>query len=216
MSRKFAAAFIAVYLAVLGYGLTAHTIGYRTYQNLGMYFIVWDMYCGWNGWETRHHLLAEGESGTYYDMGQGPWGDISVFGDIGRRHYDSGGTHAMRLAKNVANHTDHEPLVRYLLVEEAWAKKYNLPDELWAKRLEEPKEFHSYHRIRAAYDSNGELMIGHPGWLSWLAAASISNNPRLRQDVQKGAAHITTDAFARAPEVLVPVGYESYAPGSQK
>lgn len=212
MVKRLSALFIAVYLGILGYGLAAHAIGYKTYQHLGMYFIVWDMYCGWTGWESRTHLVGEGESGTYYELEPGPWGEICLFGDIGRRHYDSTGLHALTLARNTVAHTAHEPIVRYLTIEEAWAKKYNLPDNLWAQRYDEPKQFRSYHRIRSAYDGDGTQIAGNPNWQSWLHTQAIANNPRLQNDVQKRTPFITTDNFARSPDVVVPVGYENYTP----
>jgi hypothetical protein len=212
VSRRIATAFIAVYLGVLGYGLASHTVGFRTYQHVAMYFVVWDMYCGWSGWETRSHLIGEGESGAYYDLSHGPWGEIKMFGDLGREHYDSGGNFAVRLAKNVADHTQHEPITRYLFIEEAWSKKYNLPEFLWSRRIEEPKEFRSYHRIRAAYDSDGVAMVVNPNWTAWLNTAAIGKNPRLVNDVKKSQPHITSDQFARAPNVVVPIGYESSQP----
>ncbi|MBX3441487.1 MAG: hypothetical protein KF774_03710 [Planctomyces sp.] len=211
MLRRCSAVFVALYLGTLAYGLVSHAVGYKTYRHLGMYFIVWDMYCGWSGWETRTHLLGEGESGTYYELDPPPWGDICVFGDTGRRHYDATGMHALRLAQNTVAHTEHEPIVRYLVIEEAWAKKYNLPDELWALRYEAPREFRSYHRIRAAFDADGELTLGAPGWHAWLATQAVGNNPRLRKDVQRGTPVFTAGDFARDPSVVMPVGHQTYS-----
>jgi hypothetical protein len=212
MSKKLSALFIAAYLFALAYGLAAHAIGYKTYQHLGMYFVVWDMYCGWAGWETRTHLVGEGESGTYYDLDPGPFEEIKLFGDLGRRHYDSTGLHYLTLAKNTVAHTEHEPIVRYLVVEEAWAKKYNLPERFWNQRFDEPKEFRSYHRIRCAYDGDGQVVASNLSWHSWLLTQAIGNNPRLQRDVQQRTPFITTDNFSRSPDVVVPIGYEKYEP----
>ena len=206
MARRVAAAFIACYLGVLGYGLAAHTIGYKTYAHLGMYFVVWDMYCGWNGWESRTQILAEGESGSIYDVGKPPWGEVCVYGEPDRRHYDTYCLHAIRIAENTARHTEHEPFVRYVVVEEAWAKKYNLPDSLWAQRFEEPKEPRRYCRIRAAYQGNGECIEANPNWSDWLMAQALNDNPRLQRDMQLHTPFMTTDQFVRDPQVVVPVG----------
>jgi hypothetical protein len=207
MARRAAAAFIAAYLLTLGYGLASHTIGYKTYAHFGMYYIVWDMFCGWTGWECRTHIIAEGESGAYYDVGTAPWGEVCMYGAGDRRHYDQTGIHAPTIGRHIANHTDHEPLVRYLVVEESWAKKYNLPDHLWSQRYEEAKELKSYRRIRAAYDADGECFAVNPSWQSWLLTQAVNDNPRLRNDMTRTMPFMTTGEFARAPNVVVPVGH---------
>ena len=212
MARRVAVAFIACYLGVLGYGLTAHTIGYRTYAHVGMYFVVWDMYCGWNGWESRTQILAEGESGTYYDVGTPPWGETCVYGTPDRRHYDSNGLHSITIGENVVKHTEHEPIVRYVVVEEAWAKKYNLPDYLWSQRYEEPKEARHYCRIRSAFQGDGQCIVSNGNFSNWLLAKALGDNPRLQQDLQVHTPFMTTGAFSRSPDVIVPVGYGAAAP----
>jgi hypothetical protein len=212
MVRWASAAFIAAYLGALSYGLVAHTTGYHPYKHMGMYFVVWDMFCGWTGWETRNHIVAEGESGTYYDLGATPWGQMKLYGDTTREHYDTSFHHSYTLARNTAAHTDHEPLTRYLVIEEAWAKKYNLPDALWAQRLDEPKELRSYHRVRLAYDHDGTLLVSNPSWHTWLTGIALSNNPRLIADMKRGQPHMTADSFARSPSVVLPVGYERSGP----
>jgi hypothetical protein len=209
MARRFAAAFIVCYLAALAYGLTAHTVGYRTYSHVGMYFLVWDMYCGWSGWETRHHILAEGESGAIYDVGSPPWGEVRVYGGPDRRHYDIYGLHSFRMADNVARHTEHEPFVRYMVVEEAWSKKYNLPDALWSQRFEEPKQPRSYCRIRSAYDTDGSCVASNGAWSNWLMAQALGDNPRLQKDLKVSTPFMTADHFVRSPELVVPVGHRT-------
>jgi hypothetical protein len=212
MLRRLSAAFIVLYLAALGYGLLAHTLGFRAYQHMGMYFVVWDMYGGWSAWETRTHLLGEGESGLYYELAPGPWGAVRPFGDTERQHYDGTGIHLLQLARNTVDHTDHEPIVRYLVIEEAWSKKYNLPETLWRQRFDEPREPHSYFRIRSVHDGAGRLLVGNHPWLQWLATQSLASNPRLQADLARSTPFITSDAFTRSANVIVPVGYESYAP----
>ncbi len=206
MARRIAACFIVCYLAVLGYGLSAHTVGYKTYAHVGMYYIVWDMYCGWTGWESRTQILAEGESGAYYDVGSPPWGEVCVYGGPDRRHYDTYGLHSMALAENVARHTEHEPFVRYLVIEEAWSKKYNLPDHLWARRFEEPREPRYYRRIRSAFEGTGECIASNPSWTNWLMAQALGDNPRLQKDMKVSTPFMTVDQYSRSPTVVVPVG----------
>jgi hypothetical protein len=212
MARRAAVCFIVGYLGILGYGLSAHTIGYKTYAHLGMYFVVWDMYCGWSGWETRTQILAEGESGNYYDVGKPPWGEVCVYGEPDRRHYDIYGLHSFRLADSVARHTEHEPFVRYVVVEEAWSKKYNLPDSLWAQRFDEPKEQRIYRRIRSAYAGNGDCIATNPSFSNWLQGLALGDNPRLQKDMKIHTPFMTTDQYSRSPTVIVPVG--GYGPAS--
>ncbi|HVJ86909.1 MAG TPA: hypothetical protein VM452_14750 [Caulifigura sp.] len=214
MARRAACCFIVAYLGILAYGLSAHTVGYKVYSHLGMYFVVWDMYCGWAGWETRHQILAEGESGRYYDVGQAPWGEVCVYGEADRRHYDLYGLHAFSIARNVARHTEHEPFVRYLVVEEAWSKKYNLPENLWAQRFEEPKDPRVYRRIRAAFEGDGQCVASNGSWSNWLVAQALGDNPRLQKDMQIRTPFMTTDRFTRSPDVIVPVGHTEPSQGT--
>ena len=66
MRRWMACGVIGTYLLVLVFGLFSHALGYKSTEHVGMYFLVWDMYCGWCGYEVRHHVIAQGESGQYY------------------------------------------------------------------------------------------------------------------------------------------------------
>lgn len=207
MARRAAACFIVCYLGCLAYGLSAHTVGYKVYAHVGMYFLVWDMYCGWSGWETRTQMLAEGESGQFYDVGKQPWGEVCVYGGPDRRHYDTYGLHSYGVAANVARHTEHEPFVRYLIIEEAWSKKYNLPDALWSQRFEEPREPHIYRRIRTVYEGNGSCIAANAAWHSWLSTQALGDNPRLQNDLKLRTPFMTSDRFARTPTVVVPVGH---------
>jgi hypothetical protein len=49
---------IAAYLGVLTWGVVSHALGYKTGMHPGMYFIVWDMFCGWSAYEVRYHLVG--------------------------------------------------------------------------------------------------------------------------------------------------------------
>jgi len=37
---------IAVYLAALSWGIVAHALSFGAASHPGMYFLVWDMFCG--------------------------------------------------------------------------------------------------------------------------------------------------------------------------
>ncbi|MBM4075207.1 MAG: hypothetical protein FJ267_06145, partial [Planctomycetes bacterium] len=87
MRRWFAKITIGLYLSVLSVGIISHAMNFGTFSHPAMYYIVWDMFCGWTAHEIRYHVIAEGESGTYYDVSQGPWGTFMPYGDLPRSQY---------------------------------------------------------------------------------------------------------------------------------
>ena len=68
MKRVFAVAFIICYVAGLTVGNLAHVLRHGVSPHPLMYFVVWDMFCGWSAFDSRVHIVAEGESGKYYDL----------------------------------------------------------------------------------------------------------------------------------------------------
>lgn len=186
MRRWITHLFIAGYLGALATGIGIQTLKFGSGSHPLAYFFVWDMFCGWSVFEARYHLIAEGESGTYYWLSPGPWGEFSPYGDLTRNHYDYYGNGLLRMAMNTARHTDHEPLQRILFIEECWPKKYNLPDELWAMRFSEPKDPMSYFWLRDVYSADGERLEQRVDFLRQLHAESIYQNPRLKADSARG------------------------------
>ena len=150
-----------------------------------MYYIVWDMFCGWSAFDTRVHVISEGESGKFYELTPAPWGEIAPYGSIGRRHYDMFALFGYRFGNNTLAHTQHEPMTRIIVVEENWAKKFNMPDWLWKQRYEEPKNVKKYYHIRQIMTADGTPLLTYPSWLSVQATAAISRNPRLQADMQR-------------------------------
>lgn len=192
MKRYVAIAFIVLYLGVLCYGLAAHMLVYNVVANPGMYFIVWDMYCGWAAYETRLHLVAEGESGNLYEL-EPPWGSFHPFGSIDRRNYDVNVVHLGQLGRNILEHTEHEPIQRVFVVEEAWSKKYNLPPELWQQFYDEPFEPVSYFRRRALFTPDGVCLERYLDISGHLAQQAVTSNPRLRSAISRGRAYMAVD-----------------------
>jgi hypothetical protein len=207
MKRGIVNTFIAGYLGVLLYGLFCHALYYKINQHPAMYFIIWDMYCGWAGYETRLHVVGEGESGQFYELAPGPWGSITPHGVLDRRHYDHTGLHSVRLGLNTLRHTKHEPIARLFVVEEAWPRKFNLPDELWARRYTEPKDPVSYFQIRSTYTGDGRLTQSGPSWLARIAQDCIMDNPRLLADMKKGRPFYAVEPGVRRGHVT-PAAYE--------
>lgn len=186
MKRSLAVCTIACYVGALVYGVASYAVGFKVNQSPGMYFFVWDMFSGWAAYEERLKIVGEGESGRFYQLSPPPWGDYRPFGDLSRHHYDSFANHTGSIAANTLRHTKHEPMVRVFVVQEVWSKKYNLPDELWAAKYPEPKEPHVYYHLRQVRDPDGNLMSNQTSWFAYQNQLSVSDNPRLMQDVHKG------------------------------
>jgi len=212
MKRLLSHLTIIAYLGVIGFGLSSHMVGFHAHSNPGMYFIVWDMYSGWCAYETRMHILGEGESGAYYDLSTPPWGDFRPFGVATRRDYDNRALFASELAGLTLRHTDHEPMRQIVLVEETYSKKFNLPDSLWSQRFAEPKEPHSYYHVRAVHAPDGRCLTRTLEWPALLANFDVMDNPRLMADVSRGHEFVVVDPQARSAPVILPASYQSGIP----
>ncbi len=186
MKRWLSGTFIAVYLSALVWGVGAHAMKFGVNSHPVMYYLVWDMFCGWSPYETRFHVMGEGVSGKYYELGPGPWPHFSPYGDLPRHQYDAYGSTFRKMAMNTLRHTEHEEMRRILVVQECWHKKYNLPDHLWAMRFEEPKDPYSYFWPFATYTGEGEMLTQNVDFLNNATAMSITDNPRLLSDARRG------------------------------
>lgn len=188
-----AGGFISAYLAVLGGGLFCHTFGWNAGAHPLMYFVVWDMFCGWSAYDTRFHVLAEGVSGEYYDVLPGPWGDLHPHGNLSRHHYDIDGVYAGRMAMNVLRHTSHEDVTRLLVVEETWPKKFNMPDDQWVARFDGPKNPKRYYTLRNVITADGVLLQSYPGWVNGEAGRAVMSNPRLAAESHRAKPFLAVD-----------------------
>jgi len=197
MRRWLSCLFIAGYLGSLCLGISSQALKFGTMSHPAMYFVIWDMFCGWSTFEARYHLIAEGESGTHYWLAPGPWGDFQPYGDIDRNHYDYHGNGLLRMAQNTLRHSEHEPIRRIISVEECWPKKYNLPDHLWAMRCAEPKDPISYFWVRNVYTADGQPLQGRPSYLTQLYTESIFKNPRLQADAKRGQQVFAVNPYDR-------------------
>ena len=162
-----------------------------------MYFVVWDMFCGWTAYDSRLHVVAQGESGEYYEAAPAPWGTMQPFGSMDRRQYDAGARHVPTMAMNVLRHTRHEPITRVFIVEECWAKKYNLPDELWNQQFDEPKDATSYYQVRHVMSADGTLLQTAPSWTSRQFSIALADNPRIKAAAGRSRPFYTFDNGAR-------------------
>jgi hypothetical protein len=176
---------IAGYLSALATGIFCHAVDFGLSSHPVMYFLVWDMFCGWSSWSNRNELICEGESGKYYSLGPVPWGEYRPFGDIDRRHYDPRGHFTPRMALNCLRQTKHEPMTRIFAVEVWWPKMYNLPDHLWERRFGRPKDIQKYYHLRHVFTPDGTLLQTTTNWMSHQYAIAMGNNPRLQADVRR-------------------------------
>lgn len=204
MKRWLATGFIVVYLGVLNMGILSHMLGYKTGAHPMMYFIVWDMFCGWTAYDARTHIIGEGESGRYYELAPGPWGEFIPWGHLGRHHYDAVNNHTGRVALNTLKHTTHEPMTRILVIEESWAKKYNIPDPVWALRYDDPKDIQKYYRVRSVIMPDGTYTQNYSPWITYVAQKMLQDNPRLAAQAVKSMPYFMVDQKTPGREMMVP------------
>ena len=186
MRQWLVSGFIASYLAFLGWGIVSNILKFTSVSHPVMYFTVWDMFCGWQAYETRVHIVAEGESGQLYSLSTPPWKSFTPFGDLPRVNYDALGNSFRTIAMSTLRNTQHEPVRRVLVVEECWQKKFNLPDSLWDLRYDEPKDPKNYFWLRTVFSPEGELQYSNIDFVAYHMTAAVTENPRLKSDAQRG------------------------------
>lgn len=194
-----ASSFIVVYLTVLSYGLFCHTFKWKSGAHPAMYYVVWDMFCGWAAHEFRHHAIAEGVSGTYYQVLPGPWGELQPFGDLGRHHYDANAATPGKLALNVLRHTSHEDITRIFIIEENWPKKFNMPDDQWAARWDEPKNPKRYFTLRHVVSPEGVVLHTYPDFFTQQNGREVLANPRLAAEATRSQPFYAVSIFQEHP-----------------
>lgn len=193
MKRWLVTLFICSYLSCLGYGIFCHTLSVNTAKHPGMYFVIWDMFCGWSAYANRLHVVGEGVSGKFYEIAPAPWGEIIPYRAEGRLQYDTVTLHTARLVQNTLVHTDHEPITRIFVIEESWSKKFDLPDAIWNARYGKPKHRQTYFRIRQEMAGDAQLIRSNSTWLDNQAAICLGDNPRLSADSRNGQPFFVID-----------------------
>lgn len=206
MKRWLSIGVITAYLGAMVFGVAAHALNFKQTMHPAMYFIVWDMFCGWSCYENRLHIIGEGESGRFYRLAPGPWGEFVPFGAISREHYDPFVNHAVTIATSTLRHTEHEPIERIYVVEENWAKKFNLSDEAWAARYDEPKDPKNYYHLRQVFNGEGKPMGTNPSWFDYQLQLCLSDNPRIWRDAHHGKPFYQVNPMLRSTEPVGPIG----------
>lgn len=181
MKRWASITFIVAYLGALTYGNFCHILQYNTGSHPLMYYVVWDMFCGWSAYAQKIHVIAEGQSEKFYELAPGPWGAMSPWGFLPRHNYDNYQVHLNKVALNALRHSTHEQITRIYVVEESWSKKYDLPDHVWESRFagSNKQEFEKYCHIRTEYRPDGSLAQVYYPWLEYLGQRNLASNPRL-------------------------------------
>jgi len=182
--RALAVVMIVAYLGCLSWGIGAHTLKMGINQNTLSYFVVWDMFCGWQAYDNRTPLIAEGTSGAFYEV-KAPWGEFTPFGNVARIHYDVTNHLMSKHVRNVLSHTAHEPIERIYVIQEIWPKQFNMPVALWNQYFEEPQDVMKYYHVRAVLRDDGSAIRFNPDWYEQQHLMSIADNPRLQRAVQQ-------------------------------
>lgn len=187
MKRIATSAFIAAYIGALTWGNISHTLQYQTGAHPLMYMVIWDMFCGWSAYACQVHIIAEGESGRFYELAPGPWGEYRPWGgEFARHNYDAYASHLGTMAKNTLKHTQHEPIARIYVIEENWPKKFDVPDYIWKFRYgDQPRDVQTYCRLRHEMDGNGDIHRTYTGWLQYVQVRQLAANPRLQANMQR-------------------------------
>lgn len=191
IQRVLAGVFIAGYLGWLAWGIGAHVLKVGLYGNTLGYYVVWDMFCGWQAYDNRTHVIAEGASGTFYEV-RAPWGEFHPFGNVPRVHYDVTNNLVPKHIRNVLKNSSHEPIDRVYVVQEIWPKQFNIPDELWARYSEEPLDRISYFNLRAICSDRGHVLNSYPDWYAAQTLNAVADNPRLQLAARRATPYYNT------------------------
>ncbi len=174
-----------------------------------MYFIVWDMYCGWTAW-GRGTTSSARRAARWYDLSA--VGEMVPFGSASRRDYDVFHLHSGKIARATLDHTDHEPIHRIMMVEEAWPKRYNLPDEVWKRRTLIPRFLTLTTTSSPPTGWTGRWRRSRPaGRTCWLAHAPI-NNPRLPDDIARSKPFLTIENLTGSQRAIQQTSFQEPAP----
>jgi hypothetical protein len=204
---------ISTYLTALLFGIVAHAFDVQQGFHPMMYFLVWDMFCGWSGYEGRVQIVGEGESGKFYELAPAPWGEFDPYGYLARQHYDPDCKQGERLAQMTLKHTKHEPMVRLFIIEQEYPKKFNLPDAQYEAYYGKKKDYYTYCHTRFVVTPTGEVMKSLPTWFQYQSEMGQRDNPRLLSDARRsqpfvpsGLLNESRGAFSSTPTAENPLG----------
>ena len=191
ISRTISTTFIAAYIGCLCFGILAHVMKVGLNGRTLSYFVVWDMFCGWEAYDNRTHIVAEDIHGQYFEV-KPPWGEFTPFGHVPRVHYDVSNSLVPRHIKNVLSHTSHPEIDRVYVIQEIWPKQFNIPDHLWSQYFEESRDRMSYYNLRAVCTESGTVLNSYPDWFVAQTLKSVADNPRLQLAAKRAQPYYNT------------------------
>jgi hypothetical protein len=209
MKRWILNASIAAYVLALAFGFLCVACQVRFYFP-PMYFLTFDMYGGWSGYDAKMQILGEGESGRFYRLSPGPWGEFHPYsGNLSRQCYDQAFEYGRILARPALRHTTHEPILRMIVIEQEYPKKFNLPDAQYAAYYTKPNPHRVYSHLRMVLNPEGQIVSQNQTWLRYQDNLCIVDNPRLMGDATRNRPFLWSARQAPGPG-----GYpqEVYAP----
>jgi hypothetical protein len=211
MKRYFLNAGICVYLAAVTFGFLCVASQVRFFS-VPMYFLTFDMYAGWSGYDAKMQVIGEGESGRFYRLSPGPWGEFDPYSSrLSRQCYDQMFEYGNILMRPALKHTQHEPILRVFVVEQEYPKKFNLPDSFYEAYYQKPKPQRIYSHTRMVLAPTGEMLTQQPCWLRYQDNLSVVDNPRLFNNASRDRPFVWS-----AQQVPGPGGYggEGLAPAA--
>ena len=196
-SRLAVNSLIAGYLGSLAIGLALHAWQLPGHNTLPGYFVVWDMFCNWTGYENRVRFIGEGESGRHYDLLAADIHSPRLHGSEHRAHYDYSGRHTPLVASRVAERSRHEPLTRIFVMEESWSKQFNLSPRLYEQTHGCRQPDRVVHRhLRGILAPNGRVLQTQASWFVCQQQEAMLANPALQGDAYRGRNLYTANPMA--------------------
>ncbi len=179
MKRWLVNAGLCGYLAALVFGFLCVASQVRFFFP-PLYFLTFDMYGGWSGYDAKMQIIGEGESGRFYKLSPGPWGEFDPYSSrLSRQCYDQAFEYGRILIRPALAHTEHEPILRVFVVEQEYPKKFNLPDAQYEAYYQKPNPHRVYSHTRMVIDPEGQILSESPTWLRFQDNLCVVDNPRL-------------------------------------
>ncbi len=199
MKRWIVNAGIYGYLAALLFGFLCVACQVQFFS-VPMYFLTFNMYGSWSGYDCKMQVLGEGQSGRFYVLSPGPWGEFDPYSShVPRQSYDQAFEYGSILARPALAHTKHEPILRIFVIEQEYPKKFNLTDAQFEAYYGKPKPQRIYSHTRMVMSPEGEILSSAQTWLRYQDNLSIVDNPRLVTDATRSRPFIWSAQQRRLP-----------------
>jgi hypothetical protein len=199
MKRWMINAGICGYIAALAFGFLCVACQTRFFWP-PVYFLTFDMYGGWSGYDCKMQVIGEGQSGRFYVLSPGPWGEFKPYSSaLSRQCYDQMFEYGNFLMRPALAHTEHEPILRVFVVEQEYPKKFNLSDAQYEAYYLKPKPQRIYSHTRMVMSPDGEILTQSPTWLRYQDNLSVNDNPRLLADATRNRPFVWSAQQAPGP-----------------